>query len=51
MSDTTDLISGYLINSEAILKSDYLLSFGIFDDWSFEKNMIFDLSADRYVAY
>jgi len=29
---------GYLINSEAILKSDYLLSFGIFDDWSFEKN-------------
>ena len=31
---------GYLINSEAILKSDYLLSFGIFDDWSFEKNFI-----------
>ena len=29
---------GYLINSEAILKSDYLLSFGIFDDWSFEKS-------------
>ena len=31
---------GYLINSEAILKSDYLLSLGIFDDWSFEKNFI-----------
>ena len=29
---------GYLINSESILKSDYLLSFGIFDDWSFEKS-------------
>ena len=29
---------GYLINSEAILKSDYLLSLGIFDDWSFEKS-------------
>ena len=23
----------------------------IYLDWSFEKNMIFDLSADRYVAY
>ena len=31
---------GYLINSDAILKSKYLLSFGIFDDWSFEKNFI-----------
>tara|TARA_B100001964_G_C14227062_1_gene598172 strand:+ start:268 stop:1005 length:738 start_codon:yes stop_codon:yes gene_type:complete len=29
---------GYLINPNAILKSDYLLSIGIFDDWSFEKN-------------
>lgn len=31
---------GYLINSDAIFKSNYLLSFGIFDDWSFEKNFI-----------
>ncbi len=31
---------GYLINSDSILKSNYLLSFGIFDDWSFEKNFI-----------
>ena len=31
---------GYLINSEAIIKSDYLLSFGIFDDWSFEKILL-----------
>ena len=28
---------GYLINPNAILKSNYLLSIGIFDDWSFEK--------------
>jgi len=28
---------GYLINPNAILKSDYLLSIGIFDDWSFER--------------
>ena len=31
---------GYLINPNAILKSNYLLSIGIFDDWSFEKNFI-----------
>jgi len=31
---------GYLINSDSILKSNYLLSFGIFDDWSFEKSFI-----------
>ena len=32
--------SGYLINPNAILKSDYLISIGIFDDWNFEKNFI-----------
>lgn len=31
---------GYLINSESILKSNFLLSFGIFDDWSFEKSFM-----------
>ena len=30
----------YLINSESILKSNFLLSFGIFDDWSFEKSFM-----------
>ena len=29
---------GYLINRESIFKSNFLLSFGIFDDWSFEKS-------------
>ena len=31
---------GYLINPNSIYKSKYLISFGIFDDWSFEKNII-----------
>ena len=41
---------GYLINSEAIIKSDYLLSFGIFDDWSFEKNFIIPNSSFAWWA-
>ena len=29
---------GYLINPKSILESNFLISFGIFDDWSFEKS-------------
>lgn len=29
---------GYLIDADTVYKSDLLLSFGIFDDWSFEKD-------------
>ncbi len=31
---------GYLINPKIIFESEYLISFGIFDDWSFEKSLI-----------
>ena len=31
---------GYLINPASILRSNFLLSFGIFDDWSFEKSFM-----------
>ena len=31
---------GYLISKKDLLKSDFLLSLGIYDDWSFEKDFI-----------
>ena len=31
---------GYLINPQVILKAENLVSIGIFDDWSFEKNFL-----------
>jgi len=31
---------GYLVNSDSILSSNFLLSIGIFDDWSFEKSFM-----------
>ena len=42
---------GYLINPNAILKSDYLLSIGIFDDWSFEKNFITYNRSAKVICY
>ena len=31
---------GYLISKNDLSKSDFLLSLGICDDWSFEKNFL-----------
>ena len=29
---------GYLVDKRSIISSEFLLSFGIYDDWSFEKD-------------
>ena len=31
---------GYLVDKRSIISSEFLLGFGIYDDWSFEKDFI-----------
>ena len=42
---------GYLINPQVILKAENLVSIGIFDDWSFEKQFIKHNNKARIFCY
>ena len=46
-----DFDGGYLVGKDTILNSDTLISFGINDDWSFEKDFIKKNSSLKTICF